>query len=311
MRPTETPFRYRSDEEDSARWIEFPYRDGDIVISTRSKSGTTWMQMICALLVFQTPDLPAPLGEISPWLDWLVMPREDVLARLDAQDHRRIIKTHTPLDGIPVDARATYIVVARHPLDLAVSLYHQGANIDRDRVRELTGQASGGRPPPELPPLRQWLMAWVERDSDKRDLDSFANVMWHLSVAWRRRHDSNVVLVHYDALRRDLEGEMRQLAGALDVGVDEATWPALVHAATFDSMRANADRVVPDRLGVLKSASAFFRAGRSGAGRQVLSSDELRRYEERAAQMAPSGLLTWLHGRHRMDEEAGPSVTPW
>ena len=44
--------RYRSDEEDSARWTGFPFRDGDIVISTRSKSGTTWMQMICALLVF-------------------------------------------------------------------------------------------------------------------------------------------------------------------------------------------------------------------------------------------------------------------
>ena len=48
-------------------------RDGDIVISTRSKSGTTWLQMICALLVFQTPDLPAPLGELSPWLDWLAL----------------------------------------------------------------------------------------------------------------------------------------------------------------------------------------------------------------------------------------------
>ena len=53
------PIRYRSDDEDSARWEEFRFRDGDIVISTRSKSGTTWMQMICALLVFQTPDLPA------------------------------------------------------------------------------------------------------------------------------------------------------------------------------------------------------------------------------------------------------------
>jgi hypothetical protein len=33
------------------------------VISTRSKSGTTWAQMICALLVFQHPVLSAPLPE--------------------------------------------------------------------------------------------------------------------------------------------------------------------------------------------------------------------------------------------------------
>ena len=63
--------RFVSSEEDSGRWAEFPFRPGDIVISTRSKHGTTWMQMICALLVFQTPDLPAPLGDLSPWVDRL------------------------------------------------------------------------------------------------------------------------------------------------------------------------------------------------------------------------------------------------
>ena len=107
------PVRYRSADEDSARWVGFPFRRGDIVISTRSKSGTTWMQMICALLVFQTSDLPAPLADLSPWLDWLGEPRAEVYARLAAQEHRRFIKTHTPLDGIPLDSRATYIVVGR------------------------------------------------------------------------------------------------------------------------------------------------------------------------------------------------------
>ena len=62
---TEGPFRYRSADEDSGRWAGFAYRDGDVVISTRSKSGTTWVQMICALLVLQTPDLYAPLDRIS------------------------------------------------------------------------------------------------------------------------------------------------------------------------------------------------------------------------------------------------------
>ena len=112
--------RYTSPDEDSGRWDGFPFRDGDIVISTRSKSGTTWVQMICALLIFRTPDLPVPLSHLSPWLDWLIQPRDEVIARLEAQQHRRFIKTHTPLDGIPLDDRATYIVVARHPLDMAV-----------------------------------------------------------------------------------------------------------------------------------------------------------------------------------------------
>jgi len=117
---------YTSEDDDSTRWAEFVFRDGDIVISTRSKSGTTWIQMICALVVFQTPDLPAPLSELS-----------------------------------------------RHPLDAAVSGYHQGANIDRERLRSLTGG-----PPPTgsvapRPPLREWLLAWVDKDvTPQQELDS-------------------------------------------------------------------------------------------------------------------------------------------
>ena len=129
--------RYRSGDEDSGRWLGFPFRDGDIVISSRSKHGTTWMQMICALLVHRTPELPRPLADISPWLDWLGTPRDEVVEDLQAQTHRRIIKTHTPLDGLPLDRRATFVVVARHPLDAAISLYHQGDNLDHERIREL------------------------------------------------------------------------------------------------------------------------------------------------------------------------------
>jgi hypothetical protein len=156
--------RYRSADEDSARWNGFGFRDDDIVISTRSKSGTTWMQMICALLVFRTSSLPAPLAELSPWMDWLVAPREDVYASLAAQRHRRFIKTHTPLDGVPLHPRVHYVVVARHPLDMAVSLYHQAANLDRARMRQLTGRPQPQERTEPRPSLDQWLGSWIDRE---------------------------------------------------------------------------------------------------------------------------------------------------
>jgi aryl sulfotransferase len=142
----QTPVRYTSADEDSGRWTGFPFRAGDIVISTRSRCGTTWMQMICALLIFRTPDLPEPLNELSPWVDWLVVPRDEMLDRLGEQRHRRFVKTHTPLDGIPLDRRAPYVVVARHPLDMAVSLYHQSGNLDRERIARLTGASTPDGP---------------------------------------------------------------------------------------------------------------------------------------------------------------------
>src|SRR5262249_61455134 len=60
--------RYHSLIDNNARWDGFSFREGDIIVSTPPKCGTTWTQMICAMLIFQTPDLPLPLDLISPWL---------------------------------------------------------------------------------------------------------------------------------------------------------------------------------------------------------------------------------------------------
>jgi aryl sulfotransferase len=289
------PFRYQSPDEDSARWLGFPFRDGDIVISTRSKTGTTWVQMICALLVFQTPELPAPLAELSPWLDHLVESRDEVYAELAAQEHRRFIKTHTPLDGIPLDPRAAYIVTARHPLDMFVSLCHQSENIDHVRLRQLTGQPEPAEPPRPRKPVHDRLLRWISKDDDPREhADSLPGVMWHLSDAWARRGEPNVLLVHYDDLCADLQGEMRRLAGRLGITIPAEVWPALVQAATFESMRASAEQFVPT-AGLFKSNAAFFRRGSSGAGREILSAAEIAGYDARAAQLAPPDLLAWLH----------------
>ena len=131
---TEQLARYRTPMEDSTRWDGFECRSGDIVMGAPSKSGTTWTQMICALLIFQTPDLPAPLTTLSPWIDMRVRPKEEVWESLAAQRHRRFIKTHTPLDGLPRHDDATYIAVIRHPLDVALSDRDHVSNVHR-RVR--------------------------------------------------------------------------------------------------------------------------------------------------------------------------------
>ena len=293
------PVRYRSGDEDSGRWQDFAFREGDIVVSTRSKSGTTWMQMICLLLVFQRGELPQPLGVLSPWLDWLGVARGDVVARLTAQDHRRVIKTHTPLDGIPLDRRATYIVVARHPLDVAVSLYHQGDNIDRGRLRQLTGQPEPDEADSPRPPLHEWLLSWIDwAGSPGEQLDSLPGVLWHATDAWARRRQPNIVLAHYDDLSADLEGEMRRLAALLGIAVADPKWPGIVRAAGFEEMRARAPRLAPDPADILKDPVAFFRRGSSGAGRQELSPDELAHYQTRVEHLAPPDVVRWLHHGH-------------
>jgi aryl sulfotransferase len=296
---TSGPVRYTSADEDSGRWEGFPFRDGDIVISTRSKTGTTWVQMICGLLIFQTPQLDGPIGWYSPWLDRLIRPKEEIFARLQAQQHRRFIKTHTPLDGLPIDLRATYIVIGRHPLDSAVSLYYQGQNINRARQRQLTQELTGQPMPPEPDrppkPAREWLLDWIGDDASPRQhLDSLRGVLWHDSDAWARRSEPNIVLLHYAELSADLEGQMRWLASRLGITVPDSAWPDLVEAATFASMRAAAEKITGAGQ-ILKSAAAFFRRGTSGAGSELLTDDELSHYYTRVSELAPADMLRWLH----------------
>jgi hypothetical protein len=276
--------------------LAFEHRPGDIVISTRSKHGTTWIQMICALLIFQSAELPAPLADLSPWPDWLVLPLDDVLRELRGQRHRRFLKTHTPLDGLPLDRRVRYIVAARHPLDAAVSMYHQAENLHRRGLRQLIGDSPPAGQARPRPPLRDWLLAWIDGQADPRQQpDSLPGVLHHLTDAWQRRAADPVRLVRYDDLCTDLGGQMRALATWLEIDVCERAWPELVAAAEFSSMRARADQLVPARGSILKDNAAFFRRGRPGAAAELLGEAELRRYQTRVEQHAPPDLVRWLH----------------
>ncbi|WP_345648297.1 sulfotransferase domain-containing protein [Streptomyces tremellae] len=289
----------------SARWDDFPVRDGDIVVSTPPKCGTTWAQMICALLIFQTPDLPQPLETLSPWLDqppWLdrLRPQEEVFARLAQQEHRRVIKTHTPLDGLPLDPRVSYIVVARHPLDRALSVYHQTANIDVERVYAAQDHSDpqSRQPPPPLPPIGEWLQFWcLPQPTDEQGAEvpeSLHQTVHHLYDAWQRQTAPNVKVLHYVDLRADLAGQMRALADWLGIAVDESLWPGLVKAATFDEMRNRAERLAPDTE-ILRDPSKFFRSGRSGGSRDFLTEEDLDNYRKRVGELAPKSFLDWLH----------------
>lgn len=284
--------RYTSSDEDSARWAAIDLRDDDIVVSTRSKHGTTWVQAILLMLV-HGPELPDTLAELSPWVDHLVEPVDELAARLDAQHHRRVLKSHTPLDGLPHRPGVHRVVVARNPLDAAVSLYHQGLNFDRQRMAELSGQPVKTS---TLPDLESWLGDWVhaQRDGTKH-LDSLQGVVHHLAGAWQRRHDPDVTLVHYSDLQADHRGQVERLAGTVGIDVDDADIDAIVAATDFAAMRRRADDFVPDRMRVLRDPDAFFRRGRPGDGTELLTRSDLADYHARMAALVDPELLAWLH----------------
>jgi aryl sulfotransferase len=256
--------------------------------------------MICALLVFQSVDLPGPLDLLSPWVDMLTHSYEDLMANLEAQQHRRFLKSHTPLDGLPFGDRITYICVGRDPRDVAISWDNQRQNTDMKKMVALRKAAAGlddmakvmpsGVPkPPESQRDRFW--AWAEGSSP---FPGLSELFHHLSTFWSMRDRPNVVLLHYDDLRNDLEGQMRGLAGRLGIQISEQVWPDLVQAATFTDMRQRTKELVPE-ITAWHDPERFFHRGTSGQWRNLLNDDDLRRYQARVSELADPELSAWIH----------------
>jgi aryl sulfotransferase len=262
------------------------------------------MQMICALLIFGDASLPRPLTELSPWLDIQTDTISNVHAALAAQRHRRFIKTHTPLDGLPFDERVTYICVGRDPRDAAISSDNHLNNMNREVLIQARATAVGPHDPPSLiphgappraedPVERFW--RWVEDDAPP--LEGLELLLHHLETFWDRQQATNVVLFHYADLHADLEGEMRRLAGLLGIAIGADVWPSLVAEARFDRMRDRADELAPQVTmnGLWHDTSRFFNRGTTGQWRTFLGSEDLDRYEARVRQLATPDLAAWAH----------------
>lgn len=285
--------------QDNARWDGFEFRPSDIVISTPPKCGTTWTQMLVALLIFDGPDFPGPISRLSPWLDQTIRPIDEVRAIYDAQRHRRFIKTHTPLDGLPSVDDVSYVVVGRDPRDVMISMEHHFDNMDLDRVLALRGRAVGNddlatlpqRPPVSDDPVERFRT--FVRVTEYTGVLNLTVVLHHLDTAWQRRHNANVVMCHYGDYSTDLPAELARLGNALGFDISRAHAAELAREASLDRMRARASEVIPNAGAIWKDDQAFLRAGSFGEWRERADDDLLTEYAATVDATVCSELAAW------------------
>ena len=167
---THAPTRVVRDyNSDSRYWEQYRPRPGDIIIGTAAKVGTTWTQQIVNLLVFQSPE-PRHLGRLSPWLDArFFAPLEAILPGLEAQKHRRFIKTHLPMDAFPLYDEVRYIHTARDGRDAAMSHLNHLNNRTAEAWARFDAVGLGdpdiGAPMPRPPrTAREFFHYWVEAE---------------------------------------------------------------------------------------------------------------------------------------------------
>ncbi|MFT7597535.1 MAG: aryl sulfotransferase [Acidimicrobiales bacterium] len=278
---------HRRSIEDSLRWNHFGHRPDDIFISTPPKSGTTWMQGIVASLLWPAGDAPDDPNGRSPWIDARFTPIENLLAHVDGQDHRRFIKTHSPADCVPIFEQCKYITVYRDGRDALMSwANHRGAM--RPEIIEWLNASAVEE---GLPPLPAW-------DGDMDELfESWSNdcsPITHLASWWPSRHDGFAYFAHYNDLKTDLEGEMRQIAAFLDIEVPEELWPEAVERCSISVMREDARRSGRVDKVFENGADAFFHKGTNDRWREVLTPAQLDRYNALVTNGLPADAARWL-----------------
>jgi aryl sulfotransferase len=274
----------------STVWNDFKFRNDDVIIATYAKSGTTWTQQIVGQLIFagaEGIDVPT----LSPWVDMRIMPPEAIRG-LEAQSHRRFVKTHLPADAMIISPKAKYIFVGRDGRDVVWSLYNHFIKAKPELYDMLNN--TPGRVGPEIgrPPasVHEYYKQWF--DGDGYPLWSF----WeNIRTWWEVRHLPNVKLVHYNDMKRDLAGAVREIADFLGIAIDESKFLAILRHCSFDYMKAHAELSAPLGGTIWEGgAGTFINKGTNGRWHDTLTPAEIKAYENRALAELGADCAAWL-----------------
>ena len=285
---------FQNHHADSTRWNDFQFRPDDIVIASWGKSGTTWLQQIVSQLVFQGSE-EIPMNMTSPWLDFRPIPLEPVTGLLEAQKHRRFIKTHLALENLVYSPKAKYVFVARDGRDAFWSLHNHMYNATPmfyQLINDTPGRVGPALLKPPADP-RQYFLDILENDEQ----DSVALPFWKTIRGWYAARDlPNLLLVHFNDLKADLSGEIQRIAEFLDIEADEATLNKITEHCTFDYMKAHAVEVSPPQSDIAfeNGADTFVNKGSNGRWKDVLSADDVKLYEEKAVLELGEDCARWL-----------------
>lgn len=289
---------------DPERWEHLSPRDDDIIISTPQKAGTTWTQAIVANLVFQDGRLPGPVGKISPWLDMRLRPFEPTMAALEAQEHRRFIKTHLPLNGLRFFEHAKYIVVGRDARDAFMSLlnHHRSYSPEIRRVAAQFDDIAGGPFPFDVGDDRAFWRRWITESWFHWESDGYPywSHFGHIQSWWNFRGLPNVLLVHFEDLSIDPEAEIRRIATFLGIEIDESRMPGILKRTTFGEMKKNFDQILPEMNMIMRrGGNDFMHRGTNGRWRGFLEQEDLQLYRRASRRVLTPQCARWLEGGRR------------
>jgi aryl sulfotransferase len=293
--------RYRTWLIDSNRWRAFRARPNDIVVATYPKSGTTWMQRILSLLIFRSEE-PLALDRTFPWLEVNRRPIEAIVADLEAQRHRRSVKTHVPFDGIPHFDIVKYIHVVRDGRDVCMSYHNHCTGFRPEALARMDAiglaEPTLRRPYPRVdrdPAIHfhNWLTTGAI--AGEHDGTPYLSYFAYERTFWDARQRENLLFVHYNDLQADLVGEMRRIADFVEIDVSDTELCRMSSSASFESMRKDAAMLIPEMAKNFEGgALRLLNKGQSGRWRGLYDETDVELFEKKLSKAVPDRYADWL-----------------
>jgi aryl sulfotransferase len=277
----------KNDVVDSTRWNEFSFREGDVVVATFGKTGTTWVQQIVGQLIFEGAE-EISIGAISPWIEYRGNSWPEMTEKLQRQTHRRFVKTHLPYEALPYYDKARYIYVARDARDQIWSAYNHLVNLNATSL--LSGELQSLKPRQRDVDVRTYYHAVLDCEGPE------AWVYWsHVLSWWNARHLPNVLLVHFARLKADIHTEILRIARFLGIEPQADLMRKVIEHTSFEYMKRNADHIVGTSASPLRGGpSTLINLGTNGRWASVLSKDEAVKCDTVAARHLPRDCARWL-----------------
>jgi aryl sulfotransferase len=172
------------------------------------------------------------------------------------------------------------------------SLYTHHAHANAEWYEALNN--TPGRVGPAIAPsprdIRQYWQEWLAHDGYP-----FWSLWENIRTWWAIRQLPNVLWRHFAHLRRDMPGQMRQIAAFLDIAIDETRWDTILEYCSFTWMKQHATKSVP--LGGAfwdAGAQVFMHQGVNWRWRETFTAEEVGAYDARAVRELGPACARWL-----------------
>lgn len=246
--------------------LDYESRDGDIIICSYPKTGTTWLQYIVMQILSKGTDFPSfndALVKVVPFMEMTGK------GPIDEMQGLRIYKHHYPFNMIKRNENAKYLYIYRHPEDTFVSFFHFFQNLNEGKAASFD----------------QFFEEFLSNDVE------YGRYFEHVLSYLAHKNDENLLLISYEKLYNNRKEEYLRIAKFLgdeyyqNLISDEALSNKIIENTSFDYMKKNLQFIVPgseeNSEGSVKTVN-FFRKGGVGDGKSKLSPNQIKKLRQLA-----------------------------